>query len=156
MSHSLWSRGQYSPPDSSVHGILQARILEWIAILFSRGSSRPRNQTRVSCIEGRFSTIWVPTLKYEKKDKFFLTGFLNCVCQEKKETKIRNRSFNMKQVKTTSWSLHCVFNLSITIKWMFPHREACSIKRILILRSQNRQFLTGKEARGYWINNILK
>ena len=35
----------YSPPDSSVHGILQARILEWIAISFSRGSSRPRDQT---------------------------------------------------------------------------------------------------------------
>ena len=39
-----------SPPGSSVHGILQARILEWIAIPFSRGSSWPRNQTGVSCI----------------------------------------------------------------------------------------------------------
>ena len=37
----------------SVHGILQARILEWIAISFSRGSSRPRDQTQVSCIGGR-------------------------------------------------------------------------------------------------------
>ena len=37
----------------SVHGILQARILEWIAISFSRGSSRPRDQTRVSSIGGR-------------------------------------------------------------------------------------------------------
>ena len=35
---------------SSVHGILQARILEWVAILFSRGSSQARDQTRVSCI----------------------------------------------------------------------------------------------------------
>ena len=39
-----------SPPGSSVHGILQARILEWIAISFSRGSSPPRDWTRVSCI----------------------------------------------------------------------------------------------------------
>ena len=39
-----------SPPDSSVHGILQARILEWVAISFSRGSSQPRDWTRVSCI----------------------------------------------------------------------------------------------------------
>ena len=39
-----------SPPGSSVHGILQARILEWVVIPFSRGSSRPRDQTRVSCI----------------------------------------------------------------------------------------------------------
>ena len=37
-------------PDSSVHGIFQARILEWVAIPFSRGSSRPRDQTQVSCI----------------------------------------------------------------------------------------------------------
>ena len=39
-----------SPPGSSVHGILQARILEWVAIFFSRGSSRPRDQTCVSCV----------------------------------------------------------------------------------------------------------
>ena len=44
---------------SSVHGILQARILEWVAIPFSRGSSWPRDWTRVSCIAGRFFTIWV-------------------------------------------------------------------------------------------------
>ena len=42
-----------SPPGSSVHGILQARILEWVAISSSRGSSRPRNQTHVSCIGRR-------------------------------------------------------------------------------------------------------
>ena len=47
----------YSPGGSSVHGILQARILEWVAIPFSRGSSRPRDRTRVSCIAGRFFTI---------------------------------------------------------------------------------------------------
>ena len=40
----------YSPPGSSVHGILQARILEWAAISSSKGSSRPRDQTHVSCI----------------------------------------------------------------------------------------------------------
>ena len=41
---------------SSVHGIFQARVLEWIAISFSRGSSRPRNRTQVSCIAGTFFT----------------------------------------------------------------------------------------------------
>ena len=45
-------------PGSSVHGILQARILEWGVISSSRGSSRPRGQTLVSCIAGRFFTIW--------------------------------------------------------------------------------------------------
>ena len=39
-----------SPQSSSVHGILQARILEWVAISFSRGSSRPRDLTHISCI----------------------------------------------------------------------------------------------------------
>ena len=42
------------PPGSSVHEILQARILEWVAVPFSRGSSQPRDQTQVSCIGGRF------------------------------------------------------------------------------------------------------
>ena len=45
-------------PGSSVHGILQARILEWVTIPFSRGSYWPRDQTWVSCIAGRFFTIW--------------------------------------------------------------------------------------------------
>ena len=43
---------------SSVHGIFQARVLEWIAISFSRGSSRPRNRIRVSHIAGRCLTVW--------------------------------------------------------------------------------------------------
>ena len=45
------------PPGSSVHGILQARMLEWVAIPFSRGSSRTMDQIQVSCITGRFFTI---------------------------------------------------------------------------------------------------
>ena len=45
-----------SPPGSSVHGILQAGIPEWVVVLFSRGSSWPRDQTQVSCIAGKFFT----------------------------------------------------------------------------------------------------
>ena len=62
-----------TPPGSSVHGISQARILEWVAIIFSRGSSCPRDQTLVSCIAGRFFTsekvidcefsFWLPIWK---------------------------------------------------------------------------------------------
>ena len=48
----------YSPPGSSVNGILQARELEWAAIPFSRGSFWPSDQTQVSWITGRFLTIW--------------------------------------------------------------------------------------------------
>ena len=52
----LWPHGLW--PVSSVHGILQARILEWIAISFSRGSSWSRDRTQVSCIAGRRFTLW--------------------------------------------------------------------------------------------------
>ena len=45
-----------SPLGSYVHGILQARILEWVTISSYRGSSRPRDRTQVSCIAGRFFT----------------------------------------------------------------------------------------------------
>ena len=44
------------PMDYAVHGILQARILEWVAFPFSRGSSQPRDRTQVSLIAGRFFT----------------------------------------------------------------------------------------------------
>ena len=46
------------PMDYTVHGILQARILEWVTCPFSRGSSWPRNRTRVSCTAGGFFTNW--------------------------------------------------------------------------------------------------
>ena len=54
----LWDPIDCSPPGSSVHGVLQARTLEWVAIPFSRGSSWPRDQTQVSCTAGRFLTLW--------------------------------------------------------------------------------------------------
>ena len=50
--HGLW------PARLLVHGILQARIMEWVDIPFSRGSSQPRDQTQVSCIADGFLTIW--------------------------------------------------------------------------------------------------
>ena len=48
----------YSPPVSSIHGNFQARILEWVAISFSKGSSQPRGRTLVSHIAGRLFIIW--------------------------------------------------------------------------------------------------
>ena len=58
----------YSLPDFSVHGTSQARILEWVAIYFSRGPSQPRHPTQVSCITGGFFIIWTTTEAH------------NCVC----------------------------------------------------------------------------
>ena len=64
VSHSAvsdsWDPMDCSPPGSSVHGILQARTLEWVAIPSSRGSSWPRDPTRVSCIASRFFTAEPP------------------------------------------------------------------------------------------------
>ena len=54
----LCNRMDHSPPGSSVHGIFQARILEWVAIFFSGGSCQLRDQTRGSCIAGGFFTDW--------------------------------------------------------------------------------------------------
>ena len=62
-----------SPPGSSVHGILQARILEWVAISFSGGSSQSRDWTWVSSIAGRFFTIWA-TRKWLPNFIVLLTG----------------------------------------------------------------------------------
>ena len=59
-----------NPPGSSVHGILQARILEWVAISFSRGSSWPRDQTHVSCI-GRWILYYWATREAH-------SNFTNC------------------------------------------------------------------------------
>ena len=47
-----------SPPGPSVHGISQARILEWVAISSSKGASQPRDRTHISCIAGRFFINW--------------------------------------------------------------------------------------------------
>ena len=65
----------------TVHGILQARILQWVAYPFSRGSSQPRNQTGVSRIVGGFFTNWAPREALldlleltPKKDVLFITG----------------------------------------------------------------------------------
>ena len=68
----VWDSINCSLPGSSVHGILQARILKWVAILFFRASSQLRDQTQVSCIAGRFFTVWAA------REAFKLQIFLSC------------------------------------------------------------------------------
>ena len=65
-----------SPPGSSVHRILQARILEWVAIPFSRGPSWPRDGTQVSCIAGGFFTGWATREAYFHYVQFSLVAQL--------------------------------------------------------------------------------
>ena len=61
----------YSLPGSSVHGILQARILEYEAIPLSKGSTRLRDQTQVSCIAGGFFIDWATRVAQESCRKCF-------------------------------------------------------------------------------------
>ena len=88
LTRSLWSHcevAQSSPtlcdpmncslPGSSVHGIFQLRVLEWVAISFSRGNSWPRDQTQVSLIVGRCFTVWAtreapPSILFHCNDLF--------------------------------------------------------------------------------------
>ena len=63
VSDSLWPHGLYT-----VHGILQARILEWVAFPFSTGSSQPRGRTQVSCIAGGFFTRWATREAWHKSN----------------------------------------------------------------------------------------
>ena len=65
-SRTLWDPMDCSLPDSSIHGVFQARVLEWVAISFSRGSSRPRDQACVSCIAGRCFTVWATRESFPK------------------------------------------------------------------------------------------
>ena len=63
----------------TVHGILQAKILEWVAFPFSKGSSQPRNQTRVSCIAGGFFTSWV-IREAPKVVKYVVNHYIFNIC----------------------------------------------------------------------------
>ena len=65
-----------SLPGSSVHGILQAGTLEWVAVPFSRGSSQPWDQTQVSHIAGEFFTIWA-TREAQGKNQWHQTGIMS-------------------------------------------------------------------------------
>ena len=66
----------YSPPSSSVHGIFQARIVECVAIPFSRGSSPSRDQTQGSCTVGRFFTVRATREAWFSGNHLFLFGSL--------------------------------------------------------------------------------
>ena len=65
--------------DYTVHGILQVRILEWVAFPFSQGSSRPRSQTGVSCIVGGFFSNWATRKTWVWGCKYLLSSNLSLI-----------------------------------------------------------------------------
>ena len=86
----------YSPPGSSVHGILQARVLVWVAMPFSGGSSQLKDRSRIFYITGRFFTLWAAILeilywfynKYETESLYILCTITIIVIKDEKNTEI--------------------------------------------------------------------
>ena len=128
-----------SPPGSSIHGIFQARILEWVAISFSRRSSLPRDWTQVSRIAGRFFTNWATRDENKKttggkviKLKYQSYVLTNRKSEKKKEKKDRNgeQNYQREEKKNTFqswrmgilWGQSCwVYTLWIKKKQQHPH-----------------------------------
>ena len=76
----------------SIHGVFQARILEWVAISSSRGSSPARDRTHVSCIEGRRFTLWAT-----REVRLIFMESLLC---NKRINYISNKKFNIEKLRT--------------------------------------------------------
>ena len=88
LCHTLCYPMDYSLPGSSVHGTIQTKILEWVAISFARGSSQPRDQTRVFHIAGRLFTVWATRgiCKWQMKVKVKVTQSGPTLCDPKDYT----------------------------------------------------------------------
>ena len=91
-----------SPPVSSVHRILQARILEWVAMPSSRGCSRPRDRTHVSCIAGRFYIVCATrknTLRFEN------TRLRTCVADQECTTLVFKWQVSEGEERSHHWGV---------------------------------------------------
>ena len=107
----------YNPPGSSAHEILQARILERVAIPFSRGSPWPRNQTQVSCISGRFFIYY---------DSSTLFQNLGCSFSFPASKPIKSRiKRNARTRHTVRWIRSLQFNLKVYHLWGFQVLTEC-------------------------------
>ena len=105
-----------SLPGSSICGALQARILEWVAISFSRGSSRPRDRTQVSLIAGRRFTLWA-TRALIYNICFSLSDLLHSVWQtlHLPTSTVVAQSLSLIWLFATPWTAACQASLSFTI-----------------------------------------
>ena len=90
-------------PGSSVHGIFQARVLEWVAISFSRGSSWPRDPARVSRVVGRCFTVspWVGKIPWRRK--WQPTPVLLPVKSHGRRSLVGYSPWGSKESETTEW-----------------------------------------------------
>ena len=128
-----------SPPGSSVHGVSQAKILEWVVIPFSRGSSWPRNWTQVSLIVGSFFTIWATR---EAQRTWYLS-----VCNFVSFRNILKFSFWCCPLPDSRFSVVCC----PLYQFMTPHpccqdpQPPASSSHILLLKSRKNEEGCGEE-----------
>ena len=156
-----------SPPGFSVHGILQARILEWVAISFSRRTSWLRDQTRVSCIAGRFFTSWATreTLASVLLEKLkllvqiscwiFLTiGYSSAFCRNIKPvcvcvcvcvTRHRNTWTYLTSYETFLVHLFCICSINTYLTYELENRS---------LLQKERRKMEWSLVRGEWLEEV--
>ena len=127
---------------SSVHGIFQARVLEWVDISFSRGSSPPRDQTRVSRIAGRSFTVWA-TREYVLSIKQ--------ICQNQKQRQLSKNPFERRKHFLSSSKMGTIrqtFACTICSLSCFPasskkfHKQ---IQLLLVIRIFSGKNISSKE-----------
>ena len=123
----LWDPMDCSLPGFSVHGIFQARVLQWVAISFTRGSSWPRDRTQVSCIAGRCFTFWaIREAQWKQRETLFggapkslqmVTGAMKltdaCSLEERRHIKKQRHYFANKGLSSQS------FGFSSCHVWMW-------------------------------------
>ena len=102
LTHMHWGSMNCSPPASSVNGISQARILEWVTISFSREFSQPRYQSHVSCIGSQILYHWI-TQRAFTNGIFHKTRTKNLkICMETQKTELV-QSDSLTSDYTTKW-----------------------------------------------------
>ena len=140
-----------------VHGILQARILEWVAFPFSRGSSQPREQTQVSHIAGRFFTSWATRMRFGPKRRLSakkIDAFEPCCCRRLLRvpwTAWRSNQSTLKEINP-EYSLE---GLKLKLQF-FGHLmwRADSLEKTLMLRKTEGRRRRGRQ-RMRWLDGSL-
>ena len=105
----------YSPPGSSVHGILQGRKLEWVVMPFSRGSSWSRDWTRVSCIAGRCFIVWATKQAQEKNVK----KKKKCICRIPETNTTLTIKYVVVQLTSHVWLFAIPWTVAHQASWSF-------------------------------------
>ena len=106
-------------PGSSVHGILQARIVEWVAISFSRGSSRPRDWTRVSRLAGKHFNLWATIFP------ILLFSSISLYCSLRKVLFLLAILWNYSGVYIFPFSFAFNFSSFLSYLWILFRQQFC-------------------------------